>query len=241
MAEPAYTAVRVSDLECEDGWSPIRQALGVRSFVINAWRGREVGAAIIPAHDELPSRHEELYVVTDGHASFTVGDATGDAPAGTLVYVRDPALIRGAVAAEANTTIIAVGGEPGCAYAPRSWETSRDVVALFEAGRYAQAKHLLAGRSTSTPTPPSCSTTSPAPRLGWETPTPPSSISRPRSPRSPRSSITLDRTAIWRPRAATRASPAAPERDGSARTACAAPRPQSGSGARARRRGPEVA
>jgi tetratricopeptide (TPR) repeat protein len=64
--------VRLGDIDRDDGWAPIRRVLGVRSFGINAWSGREAGP-----------------------------------------------------------------------YRPRSWETNRDVLALFESGRHEEAKHLL--------------------------------------------------------------------------------------------------
>ena len=46
-----------------------------------------------------------------------------DAPAGTFLYVPDPAVVRGAVAREAGTTMLVVGAEPGCAFTPSEWDT----------------------------------------------------------------------------------------------------------------------
>src|SRR5579883_1719641 len=109
MTRPAYQAVRLRDLEREDGWSPIRRALGVQSFGINAWTGHEVGATVIPEHDEQTSGHEEVYLVTAGHARFTVEGETLEAPTGTIVFVRDSAATRGAVAVAAETTVLSVG------------------------------------------------------------------------------------------------------------------------------------
>ncbi len=143
MANEAYQTARLADLERPDGWSPIRLALDVRSFGINAWTGREAGASVIPDHDEEPSGHEELYLVTAGRAVFSVGGDEVDAPAGTIVLVRDPTVTRGAVAREAGTTVVSVGGKPGEAYQPRAWETNRDVFALLDSGKHAEAKQLL--------------------------------------------------------------------------------------------------
>ncbi len=122
MTETTYETARIADLERPDGWSPIRRILGVSAFGINAWTTHEAGAAIIPEHDERPSGHEELYVVVAGRATFTVGGEEIDAPVGTIVFVRDPEAKRGAVAAEADSTVLAVGAQPGKAYVPRSWE-----------------------------------------------------------------------------------------------------------------------
>ena len=91
----------------------------------------------------MPSGHEELYVVVSGAAMFTVGGEEVAAPAGTLVFVSDPATIRTAVAREPGTTVLAVGGEPGVAYRPRAWETNEEVVALLDAGEFAEAARVL--------------------------------------------------------------------------------------------------
>ena len=146
MRERAFETARIDDLERPDGWSPIRLQLGVQAFGINAWTGHEAEATLVPEHDEEPTGHEELYLVTAGHASFTVGGEAIDAPAGTIVFVRDPAAKRGAVAREAGTTVLSVGAKPGEAYRPRSWETNRDVFALLDSGKNAEAKQLLRRR-----------------------------------------------------------------------------------------------
>jgi tetratricopeptide (TPR) repeat protein len=143
MTGKSYERARIADLERPDGWSPIRRALGVSAFGINAWAGQEAGATIISEHDERPSGHEELYVVVAGRATFTVGGEEVDAPVGTIVFVRDPEVKRGAIAAEPDTTVLAVGGRPGEAYRPRSWETNVDVLPLFESGRHEEAKQVL--------------------------------------------------------------------------------------------------
>jgi tetratricopeptide (TPR) repeat protein len=143
MTETSYETGRIADLERPDGWSPIRRALGVSAFGINAWAAKEAGATIISEHDEQPSGHEELYLVVAGRATFTVGGEEVDAPVGTIVFVRDPEAKRGAVAAEAGTTVLAVGGRPGEAYRPRSWETNADVFPMFESGRYEEIKQVL--------------------------------------------------------------------------------------------------
>jgi quercetin dioxygenase-like cupin family protein len=143
MTGMTHETTRIADLERPDGWSPIRLRLGVQAFGINAWTAQEPGGTIIPEHDEQPSGHEELYVVVAGRATFAVGGEQVNAPAGTIVFVRDPETKRGAVAAEPRTTVLAVGGRPGEAYRPRSWETNVDVLALFDSGRHDEAKRVL--------------------------------------------------------------------------------------------------
>jgi tetratricopeptide (TPR) repeat protein len=91
----------------------------------------------------VPSGHEELYLVVAGRATFTVDGDEVDAPTGALVFVRDPAAKRGAVAAEPGTTALVIGARAGAAYRPRAWETNVEVFPMFDAGQFAEAKQLL--------------------------------------------------------------------------------------------------
>ena len=102
----------------------VRQHLDVRAFGINAYTGDE-GQTVINEHDEtqaLAPEHQELYVVVEGRATFTVGGQDVDAPAGTLVFVGDPSTRRAAVALEDGTTVLAVGAPAGEAYTVGRWE-----------------------------------------------------------------------------------------------------------------------
>jgi len=124
------------------GWTPIRRELDVQAFGINAWHGDD-GARLVGEHDESPSGQEELYVVIEGAARFTVDGEERDAPAGTVVFVSDPESKRAAVATADGTTVISVGGKPGEAYAPRAWELNMDVIELFQRGEIEEAKALI--------------------------------------------------------------------------------------------------
>jgi len=107
-------------------WKPIRHHFDVRAFGVNANVARRAGDPVIEDHTEIQEgclRHEELYLVTRGHARFSVDGEAIDAPEGTLVFVRDPEARRGAVALEAGTTVLAVGGEAGAAYRVAPWES----------------------------------------------------------------------------------------------------------------------
>jgi quercetin dioxygenase-like cupin family protein len=142
MTGKRYESATIADLQDERGWSPIRKRLGVESFGINAWTVGEADERIIPEHDEVSSRHEELYVVIAGHARFTVDDEEIDGPEGTVLYVRDPEAKRAAYAREPNTTVLAVGAAPGRPYRPRSWELG--VGPLFDRGEHEELKRTLA-------------------------------------------------------------------------------------------------
>jgi tetratricopeptide (TPR) repeat protein len=104
---------------------PIRIHFGIESFGVNAYRAADEGGHVIEEHDELGTgagRHEELYFVVRGHAVFRVAGDEVDAPEGTLLYIGDPAVRRGAVAREAGTTVLVMGAAVGQAFQPSPWE-----------------------------------------------------------------------------------------------------------------------
>jgi tetratricopeptide (TPR) repeat protein len=143
VAEKARTATIAELARDGDGWSPLRMHLDVRSFGVNAWTAAEAGAQLIGEHDEVPSGHEELYLITAGSATFTVEGEEIAATAGTVVFVPDPAATRAAVASEPGTTVFAVGAHPEDAYRPRAWEQNATVFPLFGEGDYNGAKRAL--------------------------------------------------------------------------------------------------
>jgi len=110
----------------EASWTPIRHALGIGAFGINAWHA-DAGGLVIEEHDEIPEpgadwvAHEELYVVLAGHAQFVAGDDVIDAPQGTLIAL-PPHIRRRAIALADETTILAVGAPRGEAFRPSAWE-----------------------------------------------------------------------------------------------------------------------
>jgi hypothetical protein len=142
VTTPAYRTVRLDEVEpvpVLDGrllWRPLRAALGVRAFGVNAYTARAAGDLVVEEHDETGSGaggHEELYVVVTGRARFTVGGEELDAPAGTCVFLPDPAVVRSAVGVEPATTVLAVGGTVDEPYRISAWEY------FFRAGPYAEA------------------------------------------------------------------------------------------------------
>ena len=119
MGVRRFQVTRFDDLERIplDGnqWRPIRRALGVTGFGINAYTAAEAGAEVIEPHDETSAGaggHEELYLVVSGAAEFTIDGERVDAPAGTLILV-PVAAHRVAVATEPETTVLVIGGVPG--------------------------------------------------------------------------------------------------------------------------------
>lgn len=102
-------------------WLPVRHALGVRAFGCNAYVAGESGHDVVEPHTEDPTlAHEELYFVARGSATFTIDGQRYDAPAGTYVFVPDPASHRHAVAEEAGTTVLSFGAPP--TFEASAWE-----------------------------------------------------------------------------------------------------------------------
>ena len=138
-ASAPFAAVRLDDvtivtdidpayLDATDGdFRLVRRHFDIRSFGVNGITGDAGDEMVEPHHerDDEENRtdgHEELFAVMSGHAVFTVDGQEVDAPAGTLVFVRDPALIRSARATADGTSILAVGGKPGVAFQVSRWE-----------------------------------------------------------------------------------------------------------------------
>jgi len=99
---------------------PVGHALGFRPAGVNAWKAA-AGGQLIPPH-EGNSGIEELYVVVQGHARFTVGGEEAEARAGTLVFVA-PQVFRTAVAAEDDTIVFVADGKVGEAFDAAGWDS----------------------------------------------------------------------------------------------------------------------
>ena len=128
---PGFRHLHLAEVPARPGagtgyeWLAMRHELGVGAFGLNAFRAPAAGVEVIEAHDERDDDgggHQELYVVLSGRATFTVGDETLDARAGSFVFIEDPALRRVAVAEEPGTTVLAVGARQGVAFEPSEWE-----------------------------------------------------------------------------------------------------------------------
>ena len=104
-------------------WLPLRAELGISAFGASAYRAN-AGEPLVPRHSEGGGGagvHEELYVVLNGHATFTVDGESFDAPAGTCVLAL-PGEQREARADEAGTTVLVVGAPAGEPYRIAPWE-----------------------------------------------------------------------------------------------------------------------
>ena len=124
-------------------WKPLRRTLGIDAFGINAYSAPAAGDHVVEEHTEETLGHQEAYVVIVGHATFTLDGDEIDAPQGTVVFIRDPTVRRHAVAVDAGTTVLAIGGVPG-AHTPSAWEWYFEAEKFRDSGDYAAALELLA-------------------------------------------------------------------------------------------------
>jgi hypothetical protein len=136
-------------LEGEFVTHPVRTRFGITAFGVNAYSGAEAGGRVIEEHDELGAgagHHEELYVVLSGRARFVLDGEERDAPAGTFVFVRDPAVRREAFAEEGGTTVLVTGGVRGQAFEPSPWEAWLEAFPFYQRQEYGRALEIMRGR-----------------------------------------------------------------------------------------------
>jgi len=142
-----YEVAHVDELEelpinnAEFVWRPVRRRFGITAFGTNAYTGK-AGQRVVEEHYERDN-HQEMYVVLRGRATFTLGDDEVDAPAGTIVFVR-PGTKRGAIAAENDTAVLAVGAKPGVVFEPSPWEDGFVAAAYVDMGKLEEAQKLMA-------------------------------------------------------------------------------------------------
>jgi tetratricopeptide (TPR) repeat protein len=139
-----YEVARFDELESipvAEGlvWHPIRRRLGIAAFGMNAYTAEEVGGHVVERHSEDQLGHEEVYIVVNGRARFILAGDELDGPAGTIVFIRDPAIQREAIAEEPGTLVLAVGAKPGAAYEPSAWETMFYALPASREGRWDDA------------------------------------------------------------------------------------------------------
>ena len=101
---PAVPGERPGDPD----WRPLQHHFRINAFGLNVFTAPSAGTVLVSVHDERQSGQQELYLVLEGEAAFTLEDEEFEAPAGTLVAVPDPAVRRAAVARTAGTRILAL-------------------------------------------------------------------------------------------------------------------------------------
>jgi hypothetical protein len=125
----AYKTAHLDDIDARDNpeaghWRPVRAVLGVTAFGVNVFGAADPGVEAVEAHTETEGGadgHEELYFVARGHAEFEIDGEEVDAPAGTFVFVPDPATRRVAIAKSSDTEVLCIGAKPD-AFSISPWE-----------------------------------------------------------------------------------------------------------------------
>ena len=150
-----FQVMRLDEVEgyAEEGrprWHMIRSVLGIESFGINAWRATEAGQQIIGEHDELGSRSRRprgalLRPLRPRHVHRRRASASMRRPARSSSS-RIPATRRGAVADEAATEILVIGGRPGAAFSVSPWERSAEALRYWTTGDWDGAIEILDGQ-----------------------------------------------------------------------------------------------
>jgi tetratricopeptide (TPR) repeat protein len=128
-------------IEMPDGfvWRPVRRRFGIEAFGVNAYSAREIGGPVVEEHTESRLGHEEIYFVLRGRARFTIDANDHELGPGQFVFVRDPVLKRGAVALDADTIVLALGGKPGSPHVISAWEAIFAAVPAAQQERWDEA------------------------------------------------------------------------------------------------------
>jgi hypothetical protein len=153
----AYRTLTIADVGplSVDGltWHPLRHALDVRGFGLNAYSAAAAGDELIEDHVEGDESggHQELYVVLRGRARFTIDGEEVLVDAGSLVFLPDPTTRRHAVGDAPDTLVLAVGGDPAAPYEVSSWEARFRARGIFEAGDRGEGVAILRAASVEHP------------------------------------------------------------------------------------------
>jgi hypothetical protein len=123
-----WIAVHVDEVERVDwrrtgiSWRPLRRALGADIVGIAAFTADQPGEVIVEPHSEVDDGRgqQEIYLVLRGTARFRIDGADIEASAGTLLRV-DAQAHREAIAIDAGTAVIALGGESTFDPSPSEW------------------------------------------------------------------------------------------------------------------------
>ena len=103
-------------------WKPLRHHFGLEAFGANAFMQAEAGGRLVDDHRETDTGHQELYVVLEGRAEFTVDGEAFDCPAGTCVAIPDPEVRRSAISVDPATAVLVIGGTRGRPYEVSNWD-----------------------------------------------------------------------------------------------------------------------
>jgi hypothetical protein len=141
---PNWKVKRLDEIEKRGRDIPVREAMGIHAFGINAFTPAEDGT-LVSEHDEGGSGQEELYIVVDGNVTFEIDGEAVDTPPGTFVYVAPEARRK----ATGDGTVLVVGGAPGEAYQGidwgEAWPYHSESMKAYSEQRYGDALKAVSG------------------------------------------------------------------------------------------------
>ena len=164
----AYRTLSIADVGplSVDGltWHPLRHALDVRGFGLNAYSAAAPGDELIEDHVEGDESggHQELYVVLQGRARFAIDGEEVLVEAGSLVFLPDPTTRRHAVGDAPDTLVLAVGGDPAARTRSRAGRSASAPAGSTRPASPARRSRSCARPASSARRTPRRSTTSPA-------------------------------------------------------------------------------
>ena len=127
-------------IEGQDGltWRPVRRHFDIQAFGVNAYTadaGGQAGGRGAPRGRRARGAVRRRLRPRAVHGRRQEHDA----PAGTLVHC-PPGTPRGAVAAEAGTTVLGIGAKPGEVFKPSGWEWTFAGMSLLNQGQEEAAR-----------------------------------------------------------------------------------------------------
>ncbi len=102
-----------------EGWHSVRWHFGIQGFGINAIT-RKKGEWLTKDHDEKDTGQQELFIILEGRAKFSLDGQKVLAKTGTMIAV-EPLVTRSADALETPTTMLIIGAPATKKYKPPSW------------------------------------------------------------------------------------------------------------------------
>lgn len=108
--KPVASVPTVTDGDSDDPlWYPLQHALGIDTFGVNLFVASEADQTLVAEHDERTSGQQELYLVLEGEAVFSLDDEHVHLDRGAALAVTDPSVRRSARAVSVGTALLIVG------------------------------------------------------------------------------------------------------------------------------------
>ena len=90
-------------------WHPLQHALGIDTFGLNLFVASRSEQTLVEEHDEHASGQQELYLVLEGEAMFTLDGEQVHLTAASAVAITDPTVRRSATALVQGTKLLVIG------------------------------------------------------------------------------------------------------------------------------------